>query len=98
MTDTPTQILDPTVGDAEQPSVPRPPRLEAMAGARMGLVANGKTHSEVILSRIAANLDARHGLGKTTTLTKPSPGRPVAGAELDMLAEHAMAIVAAIGD
>ena len=95
---TTVQILDPTVADTIADVVPRADRLESIRGAGLGLIANGKTHSLVFLQRIAKNLDSRHGLAGTTELTKKSAGRPVDGAEIEMVAAHAMAVLAAIGD
>ena len=92
------QILDPTVGDEAGTSLPRAPRLGEIEGATLGLVSNGKTHSQKILARIADNLEAKYRIGGRRELRKPSPGRPVDEDQLQMVAEHAMAVIAAIGD
>jgi len=93
-----TRILDPTVRAV--PPRPgtrahRPPRL---AGATLGLLANGKTHGMAFLERVAEHLCARHAVGELVHVTKANPSTPARPEDIARLATRCVAVVTAIGD
>lgn len=94
---TAVRLLDPTLS-ASGRTVPLAPRLLTLDGAVLGLVNNGKTHGREILERVAENLGRRYRLADVRLMTKAHPSAPPSEAEVSMMAEHAMAIVSAIGD
>jgi hypothetical protein len=75
-----------------------PPRPASLQGLTVGLLANGKANSDRLLHRVADELRARHRLADVIVVTKPHPSLPVDDAVLTMFAEHAHAVVTAIGD
>jgi hypothetical protein len=94
-----TRILDPTlravktIGTA--PLAPRPSRL---AGARIGLLANGKSNGMPLLERIALILGERHAIVEVVRVAKTNASVPVTEAEAQPLLERCAAVVTAIGD
>ena len=94
-----TRILDPTLRVAGAASVtalaPRPPRL---GGARIGLLANGKSNGMALLDRIAEILRERHAIGEVMRVAKTNASVPVSEEDAEELAKHCVAVVTAIGD
>ena len=64
----------------------------------LALVANGKANSEALLDGLARELRDRHGVGAVLRHTKPHPSLPLDDEVLTMFAEHAHAVLSAIGD
>lgn len=98
---TPVRLLDPTITPARRAIHEPAPRLGTLAGATIGLLANGKTNGMPLLDGIAHELRRTHRIGKLVHFTKPgvtAPSRPIADADLEMMAEHCLAIISAIGD
>ena len=92
------RILDPTqraVPPRTAARAPRPPRL---AGATLGLLANGKTHGMVFLERVAEHLRARHDVGELVRVTKANPSAPAQAEDTARLAAQCAVVVTAIGD
>ena len=92
------RILDPTlhaVPPRRAARAPRPPRL---AGATLGLLANGKTHGMVFLERVAEHLRARHDIGDLVRVTKANASAPARPEDNALLAKRCAAVVTAIGD
>lgn len=93
-----TRILDPTLR-ADRPHrtkwAPRPPRL---AGATLGLLANGKTHGMTFLERVAEHLQARHGVRELLRVTKTNASAPARPEDAALLAGRCAAVITAIGD
>jgi hypothetical protein len=93
------RILDPTLRApstaAEGSPAPRPSRL---AGATVGLLANGKSNGMVILDRLAEILRERHGIGDVLRVAKTNASTPVSAEDAERLAKRCTAIITAIGD
>lgn len=93
------RILDPTLGSAPAVAVlPRAPRPAALAGATLGLLANGKSNGMALLDRIARRLKTRHGVGDIVRVAKTNASAPVSDEDAELLAKHCAAVVTAVGD
>jgi hypothetical protein len=93
-----TRILDPTHGARSGSRHPRAPRPTALSGVTLGLLANGKSNGMALLDRIAAQLQARHGLAGVVRVAKTNASAPVADTDAELLAARCTAVVTAIGD
>lgn len=91
------RLLDPTSTQTRERRE-RAPRLETLDGVRFGLLANGKHHGALLLDMIVDELGTRYDLGEPIRVTKGHPSRPPTDEEVGMLAEHALAVLSAIGD
>ena len=71
-------IMDPTGRtSSRQPArVAAQADLKSLAGKTLGLLDNGKAHSDHILERIARSLQDRYGAGEIVRARKPSISRP----------------------
>jgi hypothetical protein len=74
------------------------PRLEALAGVRLGLLDNRKGNANVLLERVAEKLMAEHGVQDCHFEEKPIFSRPAPEGQLARLAETCAAVITAIGD
>lgn len=90
-------LVDPTLRVANA-GAKRAPRPDALDGAVIGLVSNGKTHAPGILRRVAQNLIETHGARDAVQMMKPTANLPAAPEEVEALAAEVTAIIAAIGD
>ena len=95
-----TRILDPTIRttaatSATAPLAPRPPQL---AGATLGLLANGKSNGMVLLDRLAEILSERHGVAGVVRVAKTNASVPVTDEQAEPLVKGCAAVVTAIGD
>ena len=93
-----TRILDPTL--RAEPArtaqaAARPPRL---AGATLGLLANGKTHGMAFLERVAEQLCSRHGVSELLRVTKKNASAPARPQDVTLLASRCTVVITAIGD
>ena len=77
---TPLRILDPTVGPDRTESA-LAPRLSALDGKVLGLLANGKVNADRLLDLVREGLGARFRIGDVVTVAKPSASR-VSGPEV----------------
>lgn len=68
-----------------------------LAGASIGLLANGKPNGEELLDLVTAELGARHALGPVLRITKANPSLPPSDVELERLAQVDV-VLSAIGD
>ena len=93
-----TRILDPTLRSVPPRTAARAPRPPRLAGATLGLLANGKTHGMVFLERVAEHLRARHDVGELVRVTKANPSAPAWSEDTALLATRCAAVVTAIGD
>jgi hypothetical protein len=94
---TPFRILDPTVEPDRTESV-QAPRLSALDGKVLGLLANGKVNADRLLDLVREGLEARYRLRDVVTVAKPSATRVAAPEMLEELARRCDAVVTAIGD
>lgn len=89
-------LHDPRPPASEELAQPAP-RLDTLDGAVLGLVHNTKTHGMELMDMIVEELRARYDIGEVIRLS-PGPGYLGSMETAEPFAEHAMAIMAAIGD
>ena len=92
----PNTVLEPTV--APEPAMAHlAPALRSLAGARIGLLDNGKVNVARFLDHVEELLRTRHGIAEVLRRRKPNMSAPAPAA---MLAELAAcdAVVSAVGD
>ncbi len=90
------QILNP-VSRPPIPARPPAPRLQGLAGVRIGLLDNGKPHAGRLLERIGEVLAARYAVAGLVSGVKPNAWVEVPEAERDRLLA-CDAVVTALGD
>ena len=73
-------------------------RRTSLDGITLGLLANGKANGAELLDLIAAELGSRHAIDRTLRATKAHPSLPMSDEVLAMFAEHAHAVLTAVGD
>jgi hypothetical protein len=90
-------IFDPTLGHEYEPVdwVPRPRQLK---GLRVGLVENTKFNSDVLLKKIGARLEERHGMTVIGMKRKRNSSASVTDADIVDFKTKADFIIAGIGD
>ena len=93
-----TRILDPTLRATPPRAAMRATRPARLAGATVGLLANGKTHGMTFLDRVAGHLREHHGVAELVRVTKPNASAPAPAEDAALLAKHCAAVVTAIGD
>jgi len=93
-----TRILDPTLRAVPPRTAARALRPPRLAGATLGLLANGKTHGMVFLERVAEHLRARHAAGEVVQVTKGNPSAPALPEDTARLATRCAVVITAIGD
>lgn len=76
----------------------RASRASGLDGITLGLLANGKTNGDVLLDLVAEELRRRHRIIDIVRATKPHPSLPMSDEVLTMFAEHAHAVLSAVGD
>ena len=94
---TPFRILDPTV-EPDRAESAQAPRLSALDGKVLGLLANGKVNADRLLDLVREGLEARYRLRDVVTVAKPSASRVAEPEMLEELARRCDAVVTAIGD
>ena len=93
------RILDPTLRSPATPlELSRAPRLRRLAGATIGLLANGKSNGMALLDQIAARLRERHQIGDVVRVAKTNASAPVSESDAELLAARCVAVITAIGD
>ena len=90
-------VLDPTV-DALPDSIGLSPRLETLAGARIGLLSNSKNGVSRFFDQLEVVLRERYPGVETIRAAKPNASRPAPGDTLDTLAAECTAVITAVGD
>jgi hypothetical protein len=90
------RILDPTVPPDRAESA-LAPRLPALDGKVLGLLANGKVNAGHLLDLVREGLEARYRVREVVVRAKPSASR-VADAETLQELARCDAVVTAIGD
>ena len=74
------------------------PRIENLQNGVLGVIDNGKTNSDTVLSRIVANLAERYSLEEVVTVKKHSVSHAIKDEDAHMLAQKCNFILAGIGD
>lgn len=74
------------------------PRKRPLRGSSLGLLNNAKPNAAVILERLGALLQERHGVERVTMLSKSSFAVPAEDALLTQLAETCDYVIAGVGD
>jgi hypothetical protein len=92
----PIIVLDPTVAAEPRTARPAPPP-RALAGARIGLLDNGKVNVGRFLDHVEALLRTRHGVAEVVRRRKPNMSAPAPAAMLDELVA-CDAVLSAVGD
>jgi len=94
-----TRILDPTLRTVKAvATTPRAPRPSGLAGARIGLLANGKSNGMLLLERVAEILGQRHAIAGVIRVAKTNASVPVTEEAAEPLLKRCAAVVTAIGD
>jgi hypothetical protein len=76
----------------------RAARPASLDGLTLGLLANGKTNGDALLDAVAVLLAERHRIAGVVRAAKPHPSLPMSDEVLTMFAEHAHAVLTAVGD
>jgi len=90
-------ILDPT-GRSDAPRAAVAPRVQSLAGLRLGLLDNAKPNAALVLETIATQLRAQHHIGEVTTFGKSYFGTPVEEDRAKEIALNCEAVIAGVGD
>lgn len=90
------RILDPRP-PVDTSRVEPAPRLETLDGAVIGLVHNTKTHGMELMEFVVDELRIKYDIADVVRLC-PGPGYGGSMETAAPFAEHAMAIISAIGD
>lgn len=91
-------LLDPTNGPVTSKAKGALPRLDTLAGKRIGLLDNSKTNAAALLAGIGDILVRQHGAADLVARTKLIYSRVAPQALLDELAGSCDAVLTAIGD
>ncbi len=74
------------------------PRIEKLQNGVLGVIDNGKTNSDTVLSRIVSNLAERYSLEEVVTIKKDSVSHAIKDEAAQMLAQKCNFVLAGIGD
>ena len=74
------------------------PRIENLQNGVLGVIDNGKTNSDTVLSRIVGNLAKRYSLEEVVTIKKHSVSHAIKDEAAQMLAQKCNFVLAGIGD
>ena len=90
-------VLDPTV-EATPDTIGLAPRLETLAGARIGLLSNSKNGVSRFFDQLEGLLRARYPGIELVRAAKPNASRGAPGETLDQLTSECAAVITAVGD
>ncbi len=91
-------ILDPTGLVGASPTATLAPRVNDLAGIRLGLLDNTKANAARVLETLADQLRAQHHVGEVRTYTKSYFGTPVEEDRAQEIAQSCDAVIAGVGD
>jgi hypothetical protein len=93
-------ILDPTGLSSREaaPGLTLAARRADLAGARIGLLENGKQNARLFLEDVAALLRDRYGAGEATLRRKENFAQPVSPELVDELSAASDVVVVGVGD
>ena len=90
-------LLDPTGHGDSRTDTRLAPRLQSLAGMRVGLLHNTKPNASVLLSAVGDEL-RRHGVASSTMYAKGYFGTPVEESQIRSVARDCDLVVTGIGD
>jgi hypothetical protein len=91
-------ILDPTGQSEQVRAATLTPRVQGLAGIRLGLLENRKPNAALVLQTLAAQLRAQHHVGEVSTYAKSYFGTPVEEDRAQEIAQSCDAVIAGVGD
>jgi len=91
------QIYAPTAIMPKRRAI-RAPALNSLAGARIGILENGKLNAEAMLNEVAALFVARQGCTVRTLASKKNASAPAPGATLTQVAQEVDFLLTGLGD
>ena len=89
-------LLDPTLGPTPRKTLS--PRLESLAGKRLGVIWNGRPPGDLIFDQVFDILRRRHDIGEVVLRRKPYLGNIAPDEILDELSAGFDAVVTGVGD
>ena len=92
-----TRILDPTLRTGRAAAASPAPRPDHLAGAAIGLLANGKSNGMALLDAIADAVRRKHDHGEVVRVAKTNASVPANADQVARLLGCA-AVITAIGD
>ncbi|MBO9521509.1 MAG: NifU family protein [Nocardioidaceae bacterium] len=93
----PVRLVSPRLRATEE-AFTEAPRPGSLDGMNVVLLANGKTHGELLLDEVVAVLAEKHALGDVRRWTKPHPSAPPTPEQLDEIRATGGVVLSAIGD
>ena len=96
----PSAIMDPTGRSKRETKagLERAQRPADLAGARIGLLENGKQNARLFLEDVAAVLKQRYGAGEATLLRKEVFSAPAPPELIEELSARSDVVVVGVGD
>lgn len=91
------ELVSPVVRPAISTFEPAP-RLKGLRGARVGLVDNTKTNSDVFLDELYDVLHERHGCASALRVRKPNAAQLPRREDLERLVADTDFVLAGVGD
>ena len=95
-----TRTLHTLVDPTTQPVIPTfipAPRMDSLAGKRLGLIDDAKDGAKELLEEIAEVLKERHGVASVSYHRKPSASKPAEPEVIRDMARDCDYVVVAIG-
>lgn len=90
-------VYNPTSGPTAE-KMGMAPRIETLKNGVLGVIDNGKTNSDTVLTRIVSNLVERYPLEDVVTVKKHSASHAIKEDAAQMLAQKCDFVLAGIGD
>ena len=90
-------VHNPTSGPAAEKAT-RAERLDTLENGILGVINNGKYHSDIVLNKIVEGLKSRYTLKNVIVIQKDSASHAVKDGIVQRLAEECDFVIAGIGD
>lgn len=90
-------VLDPTARPMPKPGTTAP-RLDTLAGKRIGFIDNSKRNSDRVLALLDEMLHERYATGESITIRKESASRTVNEAQVEEVLGKVDAVIPGVGD
>lgn len=94
----PSAILDPTGGSQGGSSLKLAERPKAIAGAKVGLLDNGKQNAREFLEDLGTTLVEDFGVGQVVMYKKTFASAPVTADEIETLKSECDLVITGVGD